>query len=181
MKLVPENEPLEFVAIDILGPLPKTAHGNRFLLVISDRFSKLTRTVPMRTNTALAVAKAFCDHWVFAYGPPRFLLSDNGTQFTAKLFVEVCRELGIAKVFTTAYHPQTNGQVERFNRTILNALRTYVAKSQSDWDEYTSAITFGSNSRIHASLGFAPFELILSRPPPSLALEQPLWDHLGIA
>lgn len=174
MKLFPANEPLEFVAIDILGPLPKTAHGNRFLLVISDRFSKLTRTVPMRTTTALAVAKAFCDHWIFAYGPPRFLLSDNGTQFTAKLFVEVCRELGIAKVFTTAYHPQTNGQVERFNRTILNALRTYVAKSQSDWDEYTSAITFGYNSRIHASLGFAPFELILSRPPPSLALEQPL-------
>jgi Integrase zinc binding domain/Integrase core domain len=107
MKIVPANEPLEFIEIDILGPLPKTAHGNRFLLVISDRFSKLTRTVPMRTNTALAVAKAFCDHWVFAYGPPRFLLSDNGTQFTAKLFVEVCRELGIAKVFTTAYRKLT--------------------------------------------------------------------------
>jgi Integrase core domain len=172
MKLFPANEPLEFVAIDILGPLPKTDHGNRVLLVISDLFSKLTRTVPMRKTTALAVAKAFRDHWVFAYGPPKFLLSDNGTQFTAKLFVEVCRELGIANVF--AYHPQTNGQVERFNRTILNALRTYVAKSQSDWDEYTSAITFGYNSRIHASLGFAPFEFILSSPPPSLALEQPL-------
>jgi transposase InsO family protein len=106
----------------------------------------------MRTTTALAVAKAFCDHWGFAYGPPRFLISDNGTHFTAKLFVEVCRELGISKIFTTAYHPQTNGQVERFNRTILNALRTYVAKSQLYWDEYTSAITFGYNSWIHASL-----------------------------
>jgi hypothetical protein len=111
MKLFPANELLEFVAIQILGPLPKTAHGNRFMFVISDRFSKLTRTVPMRTTTALAVAKAFCDHWFFAYGPPRFLLSDNGTQFTAKIFVEVCRELGIAKVFTSAYHPQTIGQV----------------------------------------------------------------------
>jgi hypothetical protein len=59
------QEPLQFVAIDILGPLPKTAHGNRFLPVISDRFSKLNRTIPMRTTTALAVAKAFCTHWVF--------------------------------------------------------------------------------------------------------------------
>jgi hypothetical protein len=57
--------PLEFVAMDILGPLPKMEHGNCFLLVISDRFSKLTRTVPIRTITALVVAKAFCDAWVF--------------------------------------------------------------------------------------------------------------------
>jgi hypothetical protein len=60
MDLIPANEPLAFVAIDILGPLPKTVHGNRFLLVISDRFSKLTKTIPMRTTTALAVAEAFC-------------------------------------------------------------------------------------------------------------------------
>jgi hypothetical protein len=93
MNLFPANEPLEFVAIDILGPLTKTVHGNRFLLVISDRFFKLTRTIPMRTTTALAVAKAFCTHWGFAYGPPKFLLSDSGTQFKAKFFIEVCREL----------------------------------------------------------------------------------------
>jgi Integrase zinc binding domain len=171
MQLFTAHEPLEFVAIDILGPPTKTPHGNRFLLVISDRFSKLTRTIPMRTTTALAVAKAFCTHWVFSYGPSRYLLSCNGTHFAAKFFLEVFRELGIAKVFTTAYHPQTNGQVERFNRTILNTLRTYVAKSQSYWDEYTSAITYGYNSWIHASLGFPPFELVLSRPPPPLALE----------
>jgi hypothetical protein len=158
MKLFPANEPLEYVAIDLLGPLPKTAHGNRYLLVISDRFSKLTRTVPLRTTTALVVAKAFCTHWVYAYGIPKFLLSDNGTQFTSKFFLEVCRELGIAKVFTTAYHPQTNGQVERFNRTILNALRAYVAKRQTDWDEYTPSLTFGYNSQVHASSGIAPFD-----------------------
>jgi Integrase zinc binding domain/Integrase core domain/Chromo (CHRromatin Organisation MOdifier) domain len=172
MKLFPANEPLEYVAIDLLGPLPKTAHGNRYLLVISDRFSKLTRTVPLRTTTALVVAKAFCTHWVYAYGIPKFLLSDNGTQFTSKFFLEVCRELGIAKVFTTAYHPQTNGQVERFNRTILNALRAYVAKRQTDWDEYTPSLTFGYNSQVHASSGIAPFDLVLSRPPASLSVER---------
>jgi transposase InsO family protein len=62
--------------------------------------------------------------------------------FSAKFFVEVCRELGIAKVFTTAHIPQTKGQVERFHRTILYALRTYAANSQTDWDEYTAAFKF---------------------------------------
>jgi hypothetical protein len=61
---LPANEPLEFVAIDILGPLPKTFHGNRFLLVISDRFFNLTITIPRMKTTALAVAKEFCTHWV---------------------------------------------------------------------------------------------------------------------
>ena len=173
LKLFPASTPLEYVSIDILGPLPKTAHGNRFLLVMTDRFSKLTRTVPLRTTTALVTAKAFCEHWVFCYGPPRYVLSDNGPQFAAKFFQAVCRELGIEKVFSSAYHPQTNGQVERFNRTILNSLRGYLAERQGDWDEYTAALTFGYNCRIHTSLGLAPFELVLSRPPPPLSVETP--------
>jgi hypothetical protein len=77
----------------ILGPLQKMEHGNRLLLVFSDRFSKLTRTVPLRTITALVVSKAFCDAWVFSYGPPRYQLTENGTQFNAKFFLAVCREL----------------------------------------------------------------------------------------
>jgi transposase InsO family protein len=71
--------------------------------------------VPLRSISALVVAKASCDHWVFVYGPPQYLVTDNGTQFTAKYFLAICHDLGIAKVFTTAYHPQTNEQVERFN------------------------------------------------------------------
>jgi hypothetical protein len=99
---------------------------------------------PLRSISALFVAKAFCEHWVFVYGPQRYLLTDNGTQFTAKFFLAVCRDLGIAEVFTTANHPQTNGQFERFNRTILNALRGYVASNQRDWDDYTSTITLAT-------------------------------------
>jgi hypothetical protein len=68
LKLFPASGPLEYLSMDILGPLPKTSHGNRFLLVITNRFSKLTRTIPLRTITAQSVAEAFCTHWVFAYG-----------------------------------------------------------------------------------------------------------------
>jgi hypothetical protein len=169
----PASSPLTYVSIDILGPLPKTNHGNRFLLVMTDRFAKLTRTVPLRSTSAYVVSKAFCDHWVSTYGPPCHVLTDNVPQFASKFFLATFRELGIEKVFSSAYHPQTNGQVERFNMTILNSLRGYVSEHQDDWDEYTSALTFAYNCRIHTFLGLAPFELILSRPPATLAVESP--------
>jgi hypothetical protein len=69
MKLFPANGPMKSVAMVILGPLPRTKHGNRFLLVIADGITKVTITVPLRTVTALVVAKAFCDRWVYVYGP----------------------------------------------------------------------------------------------------------------
>jgi transposase InsO family protein len=97
--------------MEILGPLPRTNHGNMFLLMISDRYTKVSRTVPLRTVMTLSVARAFVDKWVYLYGLPVSLLTDKGPQFTAKFFQAACAELGIAKVFTTAYHPQTNGQV----------------------------------------------------------------------
>jgi transposase InsO family protein len=170
LQIFAANGPMESVAMDILGPLPRTTHGNTFLLVIADRFSKVTITVPLRTVTALSVATAFCDRWVYVYGPPISLLTDNGPQFAAKFFQAVCAELGVKKLFTSAYHLKTNGQVERYNRTILAALRAYVSKRQDYWDEFTSAVTYAYNCRVHSSLGMAPFELVLSRPPVSVAI-----------
>ena len=174
VSLFPAHEPLEFLAIDILGPLPKTPRGNQFILVVCDRFTKLVRTIPLRTITSLAVAQAFCYHWVFVYGMPKTLLSDNGTQFSSKFFQACCIELGIKQVFTTAYHPQCNGQVERFNRTILSQLRAYVGEHQNDWDLYHGALTYSYNNQIHSSTGVTPFELVLSRPPPQLAVQLPI-------
>jgi Integrase core domain len=97
LKLFPAKGPLESVAMDILGPLPKSKHGNRFLLVITDRYSKVTQTVPLRAITALSVARAFCEQWVYVYGAPVTLLTDNGPQFTAKCFEAVCAELGVIR------------------------------------------------------------------------------------
>jgi transposase InsO family protein len=171
LKLFPAKGPLESVTIDILGPFPRTKHDNRFLLVIADRYYKVTKTIPLRTVTALSVSRAFCDHWAYVYGPLVSLLTDNGPQCTAKFFQAVCAELGIQKVFTTAYYPQTKEQVGRYNRTILASLRWYVAARKDDWDDFTSAVTFAYNCRVHSSLGMPPFELALSRPPRTPSLQ----------
>ena len=170
LKLFPAQRPLEFVAIDILGPLPRTKNGNKYLAVITDRYSKFVQTVPLRNVTAWTLAKAFCDHWAFVFGPPKYLLSDNGGQFISKFFQSVCNILGTRNLFTTAYHPQTNGQVERYNRTILAGLRHYCAEHGRDWDQFSNAITYGYNNTVHRATSLTPAQLVLTVPPGMLAM-----------
>ncbi|CDF33203.1 unnamed protein product [Chondrus crispus] len=105
LKLFPATAPLKLLSIDLLGELIRTPRGIRWLLVITDRFSRLVRTVPLKRITAAEIAKAFVHHWVFVYGPPVTVLADNGKQFVSRLFQEICRILGIKNVFTTTYHP----------------------------------------------------------------------------
>ena len=113
LQLFPPAGPLESVAIDLFGPLLKTARGNEYPLMMTDRYSKLTLSVPLKSMSAEVVAKAFADEWALTYGPPKDLLSDNGSCFNSKFFTSVCTILNVVNKFTTTYHPQTNGQVER--------------------------------------------------------------------
>ena len=173
LQLFPAVAPLEDIAMDILGELWTTKRGNKYLLVINDRCTKLVRTIPMRGITALDVAKAFCTHWAFAYGMPRTVLMDRGPQLASKFLQEVFRAMGVKAKYTTTYHPKANGQTERFNRTILSGLRKYIGDHPDDWDLYSDALTYSYNTQVHASTGFAPFELVLSRVPPDLVTEGP--------
>ena len=131
----------------------------------------MVQTAPLRSITADAVAKAFCEAWVFKFGPPALLLSDNGGQFTSKFFQNVGKILGVRQIVTTAYHPQTNGQVERFNRTILAGLKRFRSEHGRDWDEFSSAITFAYNNMVHRVTGLTTLQLVLTGPPSPLSPE----------
>ncbi len=132
LRLFPARSPLEDVSLDILKELLRTPRGNRYLLVITCRFSKLTRVVPLKRVRAWDIAHAFVTHWVFPYGAPWTLLSENGKQLTAKFFQHVCSVLGVKNLFTTTYHPQATGQCERFIRTALSSLLHYVTDHPTD-------------------------------------------------
>jgi len=99
-------------------------------LVIVDRFSKMTRAIPLERIDAESISAAFLDYWVAAYEPRATVLSDNGPQFRSTFFQGVCSLLGISNRYFTTYHPQTNGQVERYNRTIVGQLRTFFGDHQ---------------------------------------------------
>lgn len=167
----PPEGPLEDISVDLVGPFPKTKKGYTTILVICDRFTKLTQVVPLRSTEAYDCAVAFVEHWVYKYGAPNRVVSDNGPQFVAKLFQSVCRLLGMKTTTSSAFHPQTNGQVERYNRSLLSMLRHYVGDHQDDWDRYASTVTFAYNMSVHRSTGATPFELVLSRPPPPFVIQ----------
>jgi transposase InsO family protein len=153
----------ETVAMDMLGPLPTTTNGNRYIIVFSDLFTKFTRAFAMPNAEAATVASIFVNNIVLIFGTPTNLLSDQGRNFTSNLFRETCQLLGINQLFTSAYHPQTDGQVERFNATLLNMISHYINTNQDNWDSILAATCFAYNTSIHRSTGETPFFLMFGR------------------
>jgi len=160
LKTFPPTGPLTDLCMDLLGPVPRTAAGNEHLLVIVDRFSKMTRAIPLQRIDAETIAAAFLDNWVADYGPPATVSSENGPQFRSSFFEGVCSLLEISNRYSTTYHTQTNGQVDRYNRTIVGQLRTHLEDHQDRWDELVSMLTLAFNSRPQQNTGVAPLELV---------------------
>ena len=160
---VPVGAPLDRVAIDILGELPLTDQGNRYVLVLSDYFTKWTEAYPIPDQTAQTVADTIVTKFVSRFGVPRQLHSDQGRNFESALFAEMCKLLGVTKTRTTPYRPQSDGQVERFNRTLLQMLRTLVREAQDDWDDLLPYVTMAYRSTVHESTGCSPNLLMLER------------------
>lgn len=172
MRLFPATEPFAAIAVDLLGPLPRTPEGYEYLLVMCDRFTKLTRVSPLKDITAVDVLSELLDVWVASYGIPDSILSDNGPQFASVLYQGVMKMLGVQTNFATPYHPQTNGQVERFNRTLVRQLRHYVHDHVVTWARYASLLVTAYNSQVHSSTGEAPFAFVCPRRLPSVAVER---------
>lgn len=152
----------------------QTALGKQYLLIISNRFTKRTKPVSLKSISASKVPKAFVRKLVFNYNPFEELHSDNGKCFSAKFFWDVCRIMIIQNSLTTTYYPQTNQQVERLNRTLTATIRSCPGDHPTDWDLYTQSLTYTYICIPHTGTAPAPFELVISSSPPPLALrEQP--------
>lgn len=124
----------ERIALDVLGPLPETLNKNRYILVVGDYFSKWTESFPLPNQEAVTIARVFTEEWVCRYGAPRSLHSDQGRNFESRVFQELCKLLNIHKSRTSPYHPQSDGLIERFNRTLLAMLSLFVDDNQQNWD-----------------------------------------------
>lgn len=157
----PAAGPLEFIAMDILGPIPRSIHGNRFILVITDRFSKLIHAVPLMAASATDVAMAFLIHWIYQYGLLLYLLTENGSQFLSKFFEYVCSALALKHLLTASTHPHTNGRAERFNHTLATRMAYYFSEHQLDRDDFVHPLVYDYNTQVHNSTGTTPFDLAL--------------------
>ncbi|GBM79542.1 Retrovirus-related Pol polyprotein from transposon 412 [Araneus ventricosus] len=151
------------MALDILGPLPVTTKGNRYVLVLMDYFTKWPEAIPIPDQEASTVAEELVRAWISRYGVPKILHSDQGTNFNSALFTELCKLLGILKARTTALHPEYDGMVERFNRTILNHLSLFVSKNQTDWDTHLPLFLLAYRSADHEATGCTPADMLFGR------------------
>ena len=155
--------PLERIAVDILGPLPLTPRGNQYVLVVTDYFTKWTESYAIPDQTAPTVAEKLVAEFISRYGVPRQLHSDQGTNFESKVMAEVCKSLHMEKTRTRPLHPQSDGQVERYNRTQIEMLRGKIKDDQGDWDLQLPICMMAYRSVVHESTGSTPNQLMLGR------------------
>ena len=158
------NNPFRLLSIDIQGPFPKSKAGHCYLLVVVDWFTKFTFIHKMKRALSKEIC-TFLDHIVFSYfGVPQILVVDNGSQFKSKEFVSLSQEYNIKQIWYNAkYHPQANN-VERANRVIGTAIRSYIKdKNHRDWDKHIHQICNAINNTIHFSTNFSPAFLTFGR------------------
>ena len=153
------ERPFQHLFIDLLGPYPRSKHGNSYLLIVLDQFSKFVFLNTFRQANAQNIV-AYLSSVVFGlFGVPESILSDNGVQFVSKHFTGFLRDLSVKHIFTASHSPQANSS-ERVNRSIIAAIRAYVAEDQREWDLKIDQISSALRSSTHSSTKFTPHYLV---------------------
>lgn len=159
------HRPFQVVSIDLVGPLPRSRSGYTFLLVVTCCFSKYTLLFPLRRATSALVAKHFEYGVILSHGVPETVIADNGVQFQGSEFRRLLQRYNVPKMhFTPLYTPQVN-LVERYNKTVMTAVASYVEDDHRSWDNHLLQIQFAINSAVNESTGFTPFFLVYGREP----------------
>ncbi|KAJ8049035.1 hypothetical protein HOLleu_01585 [Holothuria leucospilota] len=153
------EEPFSRVIIDCVGPLPKSRAGHQYILTITCASTRFPEAIPLRNIKARTVLQALLKFFTL-FGLPKEIQSDQGSNFMSTVFQQMLYELGIDQIKSSAYHPESQGALERFHQTLKNMLKTYCHDNERDWDEGIPFVMFAARESIQESLGFSPFELV---------------------
>ena len=163
LKPIITSYPLQMVATDILGPLPESPSGNSYIIVVADYFTPYTEAYAIANQEASTVAQKLVDEFFLRFSLPHQLHSDQGQNFESAVIREVCKLLGIQKSRTTPYHPQLDGLVKHFNRTLLDMLATSVHDRPFEWEQHLPRLCHAYNTSVHPTIGLSPFFLMFGR------------------
>jgi len=145
-----------------VGPLPCTKIGNKYLFTIMCAATRSPEAIPLKNTKGKNIVRALIKFFTLV-GLPRSIQSDQGSNFMSGLFQQVMHQLGIKQFKYSAYHPESQGALERFHQTLKNMIRTYCLKEEKEWDEGVHLLLFAVHESIQESLGFSPFELVFGR------------------
>ena len=171
---IPVSGPFDRVGVDVIH-FPKSTSGNSYAVVFVDYLTKWPEVFATPDQTTLTIAKLLVEQIIPRHGVPKELLSDRGPAFLSKVMCDVYRLLGVHKLNTSAYHPRTDGLVERFNRTLTSMLAKTVEKGGKDWDFRLPFVLFAYRSSLQSSTRESPFYLLYGRDPqlPTDAVSDP--------
>ena len=155
-------KPFYQVGMDVMGPLPMTMSGKRYIVIAVDHFTKWVEIRALESNDAQSIASFFHEDVICRYGVPEILTTDQGSEFVNELLTILTNTYHIRHIKTTAYHPQGNGQVERMNKTIKDILSKCVPKTK-DWSHYVHAAAYVVRTSKSASTKYSPAELLTGR------------------
>jgi hypothetical protein len=161
---IPEG-PFQLIGIDYCGPFKRTPSGNRYVLCITDYFTRWVTAVALPDCSAQTTAQTLFEEYICRYGVPKSILSDQGTHFKNQLMEAMAKLIGYNHIYSCVYHPQTNGMVERFNATFVPQIAKLQDRENNNWDEFLSPVVFAYNTGIHATTGYSPFQLQYGRDP----------------
>ena len=155
--------PFQLISIDLMGPLPRSLKGNTSILVVSDWFTKFSLLLPMRDAKVSKIIE-FIENTVFLiFGVPQIIICDNGAQFKSREFKKLVATYKVQKVWYNAlYHPQVN-PVERVNRVIKTAIRSYISENQRKWDVEIFKVSQALRTAVHEVTGYSPSFLTFAR------------------
>ena len=156
---ITSSSPMEIVWVDYLS-LERSKGGVENILVITDHFSRYAQAIPTRNQTAKTMARVLFDNFIVHYGFPARIHSEQGQNFESNLIKELCQIARVEKSRTTPYHPMGNGQVERFNQTLLKKLWTLEEYQKSDWKTHVPTLVHTYNATFHDSNMFSPYFLM---------------------
>ncbi|XP_063596500.1 uncharacterized protein LOC134773250 [Penaeus indicus] len=153
------SEPFYKVIIDCVGPLPKTKKGNKFLLTIMCSSTRYPEAIPLRNITTKNIVPALTKFFT-TFGIPRIIQSDRGSNFTSNVFKDVMKILNVTQCNSTAYHPESQGALERFHQTLKCTLTKFCNEVDKEWDESVPFMLYAIRTAKNESLGYSPCELL---------------------
>lgn len=155
--------PWDRLGIDILGPFPESEKGNRYILVVTDHFSKWVELFAVPNQSASTCADILVNEVIARFGCPYEILTDQGRNFESKIFTELCELLEIRKKRTSPANPKCNGQTERFNRTLVRMIKAYLQDQDQRWDEQLGCLAAAYRSTVNESTGLTPNLVLMGR------------------
>ncbi|XP_062527581.1 uncharacterized protein LOC134199889 [Bombyx mori] len=157
--------PFQRIALDIVGPLPETGQVKlKYILTLQDDLTKYSTAYPISNASAEECCECLI-HFISLFGIPKIILTDQGTNFTADLFKKTCEFLKIKQLWSSPYHPQTQGALERSHSTLKEYLKSYVNENQTNWHKYVYTYVLAYNTNVHTTTKFTPYELLFGHKP----------------